>query len=89
MRLVELLKQEPYNPIPFEKQVIALYAGTRGYLDDIPVSAVRKFEKELYTFLDTEKPDLLEKIRTVKDLTKEIEEEIKKAIEEFKQKFVP
>ncbi len=89
LRLVELLKQEPYNPIPFEKQVIAIYAGTRGYLDDLPVSAVRKFEKELYAFLDTEKQDLLKKIREVKDLTPEIEEGIKKALEEFKKKFVP
>jgi F-type H+-transporting ATPase subunit alpha len=89
LRLVELLKQEPYNPIPFEKQVIALYAGTRGYLDDLPVSAVRKFEKELYAYLDAEKQDLLQKIREVKDLTPEIEEEIKKTLEEFKKKFVP
>jgi F-type H+-transporting ATPase subunit alpha len=88
LRLVELLKQEPYSPIPFEKQVIAIYAGTRGYLDDIPVEAVRKFEKELYAYLDAEKQDLLQKIREVKDLTPEIEEAIKQTLEDFKKRFV-
>ncbi len=89
LRLVELLKQEPYNPIPCEKQVIAIYAGTRGYLDDLPVEAVRKFEKELYAYLDAEKKDLLDKICEVRDLTPEIEEEIKKTLDEFKKRFVP
>ncbi len=87
-RMVELLKQPPYQPIPFEKQVVALYAGTRGYIDDIPVSAVTKFERELYVFIDTKYPQILEKIRESKKIDAEVEEELKKAIEDFKTQFV-
>jgi len=86
-RMVELLKQPPYQPIPVEKQVVALYAGTRGYLDDIPVSAITKFERELYIFMDTKYPNILEAIRESKKLDEETEEELKKAIEDFKSQF--
>ncbi|NPA42154.1 MAG: F0F1 ATP synthase subunit alpha [Aquificae bacterium] len=89
MRLVELLKQEPYNPLPVEKQIVAIFAGTNGYLDDLPVEAVRKFEKELYAFLDNERPDILQEIREKKKLDDELKEKIKKALDEFKSKFVP
>ncbi len=89
MRLVELLKQEPYNPIPVEKQIVAIFAGTNGYLDDLPIEAVRKFEKELYAFLDNEKPEILKEIREKKKLDDELKEKIKKALDEFKGKFVP
>ena len=86
-RMVELLKQPPYSPIPIEKQVVALYAGTRGYLDDIPVNAVTKFEKELYLFIDSKYPQILEQIRQKKKLDDEIEAELKKALEDFKSQF--
>ena len=89
LRLVELLKQEPHNPIPVEKQIVAIYAGTHGYLDDIPVEAVRKFEKELYAFLDNERPDILREISEKKQLDKELESKIKEALDAFKKKFVP
>jgi F-type H+-transporting ATPase subunit alpha len=85
-RLVELLKQPPNKPVPVEKQVAIIYAGTKGYLDDVPVNAIQKFEQEFYTFLDTEKPEVLEMIRTEKKLTDEIETKLKEAIEEFKKK---
>lgn len=89
MRLVELLKQEPYNPLPVEKQIVAIFAGTNGYLDDLPVEAVRKFEKELYSFLDSEKPEILQEIREKKALDDDLKGKIKKALDEFKSKFVP
>ena len=89
LRLVELLKQEPYNPIPVEKQIVLIYAGTHGYLDDIPVESVRKFEKELYAFLDNERPDVLKEISEKKKLDEELERKIKEALDAFKQKFVP
>ncbi len=89
LRLVELLKQEPYNPIPVEKQIVLIYAGTHGYLDDIPVEAVRKFEKELYAFLDNERPDILKEISEKKKLDDELEKKIKEALDTFKQRFVP
>ena len=89
MRLVELLKQEPYNPLPVEKQIVAIFAGTNGYLDDLPVEAVRKFEKELYSFLDNERPDILQEIREKKALDDELRQKVKGALDTFKSKFVP
>ncbi len=89
MRLVELLKQEPYSPLPVEKQIVAIFAGTNGYLDDLPVEAVRKFEKELYAYLDSERPDILQEIKEKKKLDDELKEKVKKALDDFKSKFVP
>ncbi len=89
MRLVELLKQEPYSPLPVEKQIVAIFAGTNGYLDDLPVEAVRKFEKELYAYLDSERPDILKEIKEKKKLDDDLKEKIKKALDDFKSKFVP
>jgi F-type H+-transporting ATPase subunit alpha len=89
LRLVELLKQEPYNPIPVEKQIVAIYAGTNGYLDDIPVEAVRKFEKELYAYLDNQRPDILKEIREKKALDDDLKRRIDEALKDFKSKFTP
>jgi len=86
--MVELLKQPPYSPIPIAKQVVALYAGTRGYLDDIPVEAITKFEREFYTFIDAKYPQILESINNTKKLESDTEEELKRAIEDFKSQFV-
>ncbi len=86
-RMVELLKQPPYSPIPIAKQVVVLYAGTRGYLDKLPVSAITKFEREFYTFIDAKYPQILESINKTKKLDSETEEELKKAIEDFLSQF--
>jgi F-type H+-transporting ATPase subunit alpha len=86
---VELLKQEPYNPIPVEKQIVAIYAGTNGYLDDLPVEAVRKFEKELYAYLDNQRPDILKEIREKKALDDDLKRRIDEALKDFKSKFTP
>ena len=85
-RMVELLKQPPNKPVPVEKQVAIIYAGVNGYLDDIPVDAVQKFEQEFYVFLDNEHPEILELIRTEKKLTDEIKAKLDNALKEFKQK---
>jgi F-type H+-transporting ATPase subunit alpha len=87
-RMVELLKQPPYQPIPIEKQVVALYAGTRGYLDDLPVNSINRFEQEFYTFIDAKYSNILDAIRDSKKLDDATEEELKKAIEDFKSQFV-
>ncbi|EJL40337.1 ATP synthase subunit alpha [Brevibacillus agri] len=84
-RLMEIMKQGQFDPMPVEKQVASIYSATRGYLDDIPVADVRRFEKELLSFLDSNKPHLLEHIRTTKDLPDE--KELNAAIEEFKKGF--
>ncbi|ACM93229.1 ATP synthase F1, alpha subunit [Nautilia profundicola AmH] len=86
-RLVEILKQPAYSPLPVEKQVVIIYAGTRGYLDDIDTKSIRRFEDELYPFIETKYPQIFESIRTKKKLDDETEELLKKALEEFKAGF--
>jgi F-type H+-transporting ATPase subunit alpha len=86
-RMVELLKQSQYQPMDIAEQIISIYAGTRGHLDDIPVTKVRDFEVGLLSYVRDRKPELLTKIREVADLTTEIEEMIKSAISSFKASF--
>ena len=86
-RLVGILKQPAYSPLPVEKQVVIIYAGTRGYLDDINPKSIRKFEDELYPFIETKYPQIFESIRTKKKLDDETEAQLKKALEEFKAGF--
>ncbi len=86
-RLVEVLKQPANAPLPIEKQVVIIYAGTKGYLDDIEVSSIRKFEAELYPFIETKYPQILENIRTAQKIDDDTENLLKKALEEFKASF--
>jgi len=86
--LVEILKQGQYQPLPIEKQIVIIYAGTKGYLDDIPVEQCRKFEEELYRYVDNTCPGLWEEIRAKKVLEKDLEARIAAAIKDFKAGFV-
>ncbi len=86
-RMVELLKQSQYQPMSVTDQIVSIYAGTRGYLDDIPVDKVREFEIGLLTFLHDRKPEVAQKILDVADLTSEVEEMIKSTITAFKATF--
>ena len=86
-RLTELLKQPQFSPLQMEEQVVVIYAGTRGYLDNVAVRNVTRFEKELLTHLRGAKKDLLAKIRKEKALTDEIEAEIKSTLEDFTKSF--
>ena len=86
-RMVEVLKQPPYSPLAVEKQVVIIFAGTKGYLDDIPTVAVTKFEAELYPYVEAKYPEIFEQIRTKKALDKEIEELLHKALKDFKATF--
>jgi F-type H+-transporting ATPase subunit alpha len=86
-RMVELLKQSQYQPMDVTEQVVSIYAGTRGHLDDIPVSKVREFEIGLLSYVRDRKPELISKIQEVKDLTSEVEDMIKSAISAFKATF--
>jgi len=83
LRLQELLKQPRYSPMPLAHEIIAIYGGTRGYLDSVPVERVAEWERALIRFVEDHYPDLIERIETVKDLTPEIEEQMKKVLEEF------
>ncbi len=85
-RTVEVLKQDLNKPIKVEKQVMILYALTRGHLDNIPVSDIFVLKQEYYAFLDRSHPELLDHIRTTKDFLKMIS--IVAAINEFKKTFV-
>jgi F-type H+-transporting ATPase subunit alpha len=87
-RMVEVLKQGPYSPVPVEKQVVMIYAGVNGFLDDIDASKVVQFEAELYPFIEAEYAKVLEGIRTKKKIDDEIGELLKKALTEFKGNFV-
>jgi F-type H+-transporting ATPase subunit alpha len=86
-RLIEILKQGQYSPIPVEKQVLIIFAGTQGFLDDLPVEDVRRFEAELYKYAETAKPDLLTSIREKRELTDEIKANVIATIKELKQQF--
>ncbi|MCA1944724.1 MAG: F0F1 ATP synthase subunit alpha [Desulfovibrio sp.] len=86
-RMVELLKQPQYQPMSAEEQVCSIYAGTRGYMDDVPLEAVRKFETELLEFIRNSKADVFKDIAEKKALTEEIEGKLKAAIIEFKKGF--
>ena len=86
-RMVEVLKQPPYSPLPIERQVVIIFAGARGFMDDISVANITKFEADLYPFLEAKYPQILEDIRSKKMLDKDIEETLSKALEEFKAGF--
>ncbi|HEY9217593.1 MAG TPA: F0F1 ATP synthase subunit alpha [Phenylobacterium sp.] len=79
-RLTELLKQPQYAPLAVEEQVAVIYAGTRGYLDGIPTSQVGRFEQELLSYLRTKHPGFLEGIRTKRELSSDLEDELKTAL---------
>ncbi|NJB68187.1 F-type H+-transporting ATPase subunit alpha [Desulfobaculum xiamenense] len=86
-RLVELLKQPQYKPQPVEEQVSAMFMATRGFMDDVPVAAIRKCETEFIDFLRNSKADILEGIRTKKVIDDEIDGKLRSAIAEFKKSF--
>ncbi|HTS64659.1 MAG TPA: F0F1 ATP synthase subunit alpha [Candidatus Acidoferrales bacterium] len=86
--LVEILKQGQYEPLPLEKQIMIIWAGTRGYLDDLPIEQCRKFEAELYRFMDNANRPILEEIAAKKVLDDALTAKIKAAVEEFKARFV-
>jgi len=86
-RLVEVLKQKQFSPLPFSKQILIIYAGTNGYLDDLPVDQVRDFEEELYRFVDATNPGLLRSIMEKKVLDDNLKAEMARIIKECKETF--
>ena len=88
-RLVELLKQPQSSPYPVEEQVVSVWAGTNGKLDDVAVEDVRRFETELLDFLRRERGGILEAIRETKELSEDTEQGLGDAIEAFKRQFEP
>ena len=86
-RMVEVLKQGQYQPLPVERQILIIYAGTNAFLDDLPVEDCRKFEAELYRFVDNAHPGLLAKIREQKTLDDALKGEINNVLKEAKERF--
>jgi F-type H+/Na+-transporting ATPase subunit alpha len=87
-RLVEVLKQKQFSPLPFSKQILIIFAGTSGVLDDLPIEQVRDFEAELYRYVDATNPGLLRTIMDKKVLDDSIKAEMTKVIKECKEAFV-
>jgi len=86
-RMVEVLKQGPYAPVAIEKQVIIIFAGANGYLDDIAASSVTKFEAELMPFMEAKYSNILDAIRNEKKISDDTDADLRKAIEDFKASF--
>jgi F-type H+-transporting ATPase subunit alpha len=87
-RLTEILKQNQYSPLPIEKQVLVIFMAANGYLDDVAVADVRRFESEMYQFMDTNYSGVLAKIADKKVLDDEVKSLITGALKAFKDKFV-
>ncbi|MDW8130244.1 MAG: F0F1 ATP synthase subunit alpha [Bryobacterales bacterium] len=87
-RLTEILKQPQFQPLPVEKQIFILFAGTNGYLDDLPVEQCRPFEDELYRFLDNAHPGVLAELREKKRIDDELRARMHAVLKEFKERFV-
>ncbi|MBI4218284.1 MAG: F0F1 ATP synthase subunit alpha [Elusimicrobia bacterium] len=86
-RMVEILKQDQYQPLAVEKQVWIVFAGVNGYLDDLPVPSIRNFEKEFFAFVDREHAQILSQIREKRVIDDTLKSEMSLAIESFKKSF--
>ena len=87
-RLVEVLKQKQFSPLPFSKQILIIFAGTNGFFDDLPVDQVRDFEAELYKYVDATNPGLLRTIMEKKVLDDTLKAEMSKVVKQSKEAFV-
>ncbi|HEV8721851.1 MAG TPA: F0F1 ATP synthase subunit alpha [Candidatus Binatia bacterium] len=86
-RLVELLKQDQYQPLPVERQILIIYAGTNGFVDELPATALKKYEQELYSFIESRHPDIFADILKKRELDGDLRGKMTKALEEFKGVF--
>jgi F-type H+/Na+-transporting ATPase subunit alpha len=88
-RMVELLKQGQYEPMPIEQQVVSIWAGTSGYLDDVQVGDVHRFEAEFLEHVEANHPQILEHIREKGDLPDDVEQQLTDAVKQFRRRFRP
>ena len=86
-KLVEALKQDQYVPLPVEKQVLIIYTGTNGFLDNLPVAELGKYEKELYEHVESKHPDVLKTIREKKQLDNDLKKKLSTILKEFTERF--
>jgi F-type H+-transporting ATPase subunit alpha len=88
-RLVELLKQGQYEPLPVEKQVLIIFAGTNGFIDELPLTAMKKYEQELFSFVESKYPDLFADVLKKREMDADLRAKTIKVLEEFKLVFKP
>lgn len=88
-RLVELLKQPQFVPLPVEKQILVIYAGTNGFVDEYPVESLKKYEDELQNFVASKHPELLKEISEKKQIDDSLKSNINAVLNEFKKIFIP
>jgi F-type H+-transporting ATPase subunit alpha len=88
-RLVEVLKQPQYQPLPMEKQVSIIFAGTRGFLDKYPMDVLASYEQQLYSFMESKYSDVLADIKEKKEFTPDIDVKMRAVLEEFDAAFQP
>ena len=88
-RLVELLKQGQYEPLPVEKQILIIFAGTNGFIDDLPLTAMKKYEQELFSFVESKYPDVFVDILKKREMDADLRAKTIKVLEEFKLAFKP
>jgi F-type H+-transporting ATPase subunit alpha len=88
-RLVELLKQGQYEPLPVERQILIIYAGTNGFVDELPLTALKRYEEQLYSFTESKHPDIFADVLKKRELDNELRSKMNNALEEFKEIFKP
>jgi F-type H+-transporting ATPase subunit alpha len=86
-RLVEVLKQGQYQPLPIERQILILYAASNGYVDGLPVEAIGRYEKELQGFIETHHPEIYKAIIDKREITDDLKKPLNAALEEFQSRF--
>ncbi|MCK5227562.1 MAG: F0F1 ATP synthase subunit alpha, partial [Desulfobulbaceae bacterium] len=86
-RLVEILKQPQYDPLPMEKQVTILFAGTKGFLDKLPIDTLADYEKELYAYIEANEPGIFDELREKEEFDSALDERMKKALTAFGESF--
>ena len=86
-RLVEILKQPQYQPLPMEKQVTILFAGTKGFLDSLPVSSLGEYEKQMYEYIEQNEPSIFDDMREKQEIDAALEEKMKKTLSAFGDTF--
>jgi len=86
-RLVELLKQGQYEPLPVERQILIIFAGTNGFVDELPLNALKKYEQGLYSFIESRHPDIFADVLKKRELDNDLRAKMTKALEEFKGTF--
>jgi len=82
-----LLKQDQYQPLPVERQILIIYAGTNGFVDELPATALKKYEQEVYSFIESRHPDIFADTLKKRELDGDLRAKMTKALEEFKGVF--